>query len=133
MDFITPLPASGERGTRHLWVITDRLSKTITLEAMETMDAETCAKRFIKAHFQHHGLPRAIVSDRGSNWTSRFWTKLCAILGIKQCLSTAFHPQTDGSTERTNQEVLRYLQTYINHYQDDWEDWLLLVTFAINM
>jgi len=102
MDFITELPPSGKNQARNLWVITDRLTKGVTLEAMETMEAEACAERFLQCHFRFHGRPRAIVSDRGPNWTSRFWKSLCSLAGIDQRLSTAYHPQTDGSTERMN-------------------------------
>jgi transposase InsO family protein len=132
MDFITDLPASGERQARYLWVITDRLAKQVTLEAMESMDAELCAERFLTAHFRFHGIPSSIVSDRGSNWTSRFWTRFCELTSIKQRLSTAYHPQTDGSTERINQEVEAFLRVYINHLQSDWAHWLPAAMLAIN-
>ena len=120
MDFITELPPSGKNQARNLWVITDRLTKGVTLEAMETMEAEACAERFLQCHFRFHGWPRAIVSDRGPNWTSRFWKSLCSLAGIDQRLSTAYHPQTDGSTEPMNQEVQGYMRAYIDYAQQDW-------------
>jgi hypothetical protein len=89
-------------------VITDHLLKSVTLEAMTTMEAEACAEVFLQCHYRFHGFPNALTSDRGSNWTGCFWKKLCELARVEQRLSTAFHPQTDGSTERMNQEVLAY-------------------------
>lgn len=102
MDFITKLPPSGPDKARYLWVIVDRLSKSVTLEAMPTMEAEACAERFLSAHYRFYGMPRAITSDRGSNWISRFWRRFCELSGVEQRLSTVYHPETDGATERMN-------------------------------
>ncbi|KAI1000349.1 hypothetical protein K3495_g7846 [Podosphaera aphanis] len=68
------------------------------------MSAEAGAKRFLQCFYRFHGFPSAITSDRGSNWVGDFWRRLCERAGIQQRLSTAFHPQTDGATERANQE-----------------------------
>ena len=95
------LPADKDQ-PRYLMVITDRLSKEITLEAMNSMSAEACAERFLQCFYRFHGFPRAITSDRGSNWVGDFWRRLCERAGIEQRLSTAFHPETDGATERAN-------------------------------
>lgn len=78
------------------------------------------------------GLPDSIVSDRGSLFTSKFWSALCFHLKIKQRLSTAFHPQTDGQTERQNQTLEQYLRGYGNYQQDDWVEWLAIAEFAHN-
>ncbi|KAI0995604.1 Transposon Tf2-6 polyprotein [Podosphaera aphanis] len=94
IDFMIDLPAKKDQ-PQYLMVITDRLSKEITLEVMTTVTAEACAKKFLHCFYRFHGFPRAIVSDRGSNWVGDFWTRLCEKTGIKQRLSTAFHPQTD--------------------------------------
>ena len=72
------------------------------------MNAEECAMRFLQRHYRFHGFPTAINSDRGSNWAGDFWRELCGLTKIRQRLSTAFHPETDGATERANQEVLSY-------------------------
>ncbi|KAI1002886.1 hypothetical protein K3495_g5321 [Podosphaera aphanis] len=85
--------------SHYLIVITDRLSKEIILEAMCTMTAEACATRFINCFYRFHGFPRAISSDRGSNWVCEFWRRVCKRVGIEQRLSTAFYPQSDGATE----------------------------------
>ncbi|KJZ69779.1 hypothetical protein HIM_10838 [Hirsutella minnesotensis 3608] len=95
MDFITDLPPTGASKAKYLWVIVDRLTKAVTLEVMDTMEAEACAKRFLQCHYRFHGMPRSIVSDRGSNWLSRFWKRFCNLAGVTQKLSTAYHPQTE--------------------------------------
>ncbi|KAL5614260.1 uncharacterized protein BROUX77_000097 [Berkeleyomyces rouxiae] len=132
IDFMTELPARKTGDPRYLMVIVDRLTGAVSLEAMTTMAAEKCAERFVHCHWKHHGFPHALTSDRGSNWTSEFWTKLCELTGIEQRLSTAFHPETDGATERMNQEVLAYLRAFITYSQYDWPDLLPSAMLAIN-
>jgi hypothetical protein len=132
IDFITDLPARKKGDPRYLMVITDRLAKTVTLEDMITMDAPTCAKKFVRVHWRYHGFPKAITSDKGSNWMGDFWTHLCKLVGIEQRLSTAFHPQTDGATERMNQEVLGYLRAFISYSQYEWKNLLPMAMLAIN-
>lgn len=77
-------------------------------------------------------MPHSIVSDRGSNWTGRFWRRFCVLAGIKQRLSTAYHPQTDGGPERTNQEIEAYLRAYISFLQGDWGRWIPTAQLALN-
>jgi len=101
MDFITALPTSN--GKDALWVIIDRLTKMGHFVASQgTMDPEDLADHFLRQVIRPHGLPSSIVSDRGSLFTSDFWKRVTEALGISCNLSTAFHPQTDGQTERAN-------------------------------
>ena len=74
----------------------------------------------------------SIVSDRGTQFTSKFWRALCQQLGITVKLSTAHHPETNGLAERANQELERYLKSHVNYLQDNWVQWLLLAEFAAN-
>jgi len=67
-----------------------------------------------------HGIPKKIISDRGPQFASTFMGELYKALGIKRVISTAYHPQTDGQTERINQEIEVFLRHYINYRQDDW-------------
>lgn len=131
IDFMTDLPADDD-GPRFLMVITDRLLKSCTLEAMTSMEAEACAECFLKCHYRFHGFPSAITSDRGSNWVGHFWSRLCKLVGVEQRLSTAYHPQTDGATERMNQEVLAYLRIFISYAQTDWPQQLPSAMLALN-
>jgi len=79
-----------------------------------------------------HGLPEEIVSDRDKLFTSKFWTSLMNQMGVNHKMSTAFHPQTDGQTERLNQTLEQYLRAYVNHEQDNWVELLPLAQFAHN-
>ena len=67
-----------------------------------------------------HGIPKKIISDRGPQFASTFMGELYKALEIKRAISTAYHPQTDGQTERINQEIEVFLRHYINYRQDDW-------------
>ena len=79
-----------------------------------------------------HRLPKEVISDRGPQFVSNFMHGLSEILGIKVAASMAYHPQTDGQTERVNQEVKQFLCLFINQRQDDWYDWLSIAEFAYN-
>lgn len=132
IDFMVDLPARDESAPRYLMVITDRLSKYVQLEAMTSMGAEECARRFRDTWWRFHGFPSQIITDRGSDWVGKFWTTLCNIVGIEQLLSTAYHPQTDGGTERVNQEVQAILRTVVSFAQDDWPSHLPACQLALN-
>lgn len=88
IDFMVELPESN--GKTNIMVITDRLLKSVTLEPMDKIDAESCAKIFLACHWRLHGFPKAITSDRGTNWTSRFWKRLCELVKIEQGLVQHF-------------------------------------------
>jgi transposase InsO family protein len=76
--------------------------------------------------------PGKVISDRDTCFTAQFSLALCKVLGIERNISTAYHPQTDGQSERTNQWLEQYLQIYGNYQQDDWAKWLPLVQFVHN-
>lgn len=96
------------------------------------IDAEGTADLFIKHVFCFFGLPDNIVSDRGVTFTSKYMQAILAKLQLKQKLSTANHPQTDGQTERVNSILEQYLRCYINYQQSDWEKRLPVAQFAYN-
>ena len=129
MDFITDLPESD--GNRHLMVVTDRLSKDVILIPLHDLTVDTVVNAFVTHVTAHHWLPDAIVSDRGSQFLSEFWTTMCRMLRITRRLSTAFHPQTDGSTERMNSVVEAYLRAFIDWNQKDWAKWTAAAQIAI--
>ena len=97
-----------------------------------TIDAPGLAEVILDVVVRHHGLPDSIVSDRGSLFTSKFWSSLCYFLGIKRRLSTAFHPQTDGQTERQNSTMEAYLRAFVNFEQNDWARLLPMAEFTYN-
>jgi hypothetical protein len=131
MDFITGLPESD--GYDAILVVVCRLSKMAHYIATHTnVTAEGLAEIFVTHIFRLHGLPTRIVSDRGSVFTSKFWKCVATKLGMRRNLSTAFHPQTDGQTERINALLEQYLRCYCNYNQDDWVRLLPLAEFAYN-
>ncbi|XP_041419736.1 uncharacterized protein LOC121393946 [Xenopus laevis] len=94
--------------------------------------APSTAEVFIKEVVRLHGVPDEIVSDRGVQFTSKFWRALCKALKIKMALSTAFHPQSNGQTERTNQTLEQYLRCFSSFLQDNWSELLPLAEFSYN-
>ena len=104
IDFVTELPESADwkrDSYDSILVIVDRLTKMVHYEpVLTTITTPWLAEVIIDVVVRHHGLPDSIVSDRGSDFTSKFWSSLCYFLGIKRRLYTAFHPKTDGQTER---------------------------------
>lgn len=137
MDFITDLPPSTDSLTDAVYdsimVIVDRYTKTTRLiPCRKTIDAPDLARLFISMWFKDQGLPSSIISDRGSVFTSRFWKELCFLIQITRGLSTAFHPQTDGQTERLNQIIEAWLRSFVCYQQDDWVELLPIAEFAYN-
>ena len=124
MDFVTGLPISTdwkEDNYDSIFVIVDRLMKMVHYKPVKiTIDALGLAKVIIDIIVRHHGLPDSIVTDRGSFFTSKFWSSLCYFLGIKRRLSTAFYPQTDCQTEKQNSMMEAYLRAFVNFEQNDW-------------
>ncbi|GJP59195.1 hypothetical protein CLOP_g9431 [Closterium sp. NIES-67] len=111
MDFVTSLPA-GPSGNDAILVVVDRLTKMAHFAACKTtITAEQTAKLFLTNIVRLHGIPSAIISDRDTRFTSNFWTKTWQQYGTRLHLSTAYHPQSDGQTERTNQTMEQLLHT----------------------
>jgi len=137
LNFITELPLSTDPtiGIEYdaILVITNRLTKyAYFLPWRTTATAEDVAYELIRTIIANHGVPDEIISDRDKLFTSKVWTTLLALLGVIRKLSTSFHPQTDGQTERINQIVGQYLRCYVNYRQNDWVPLLLIAQFAYN-
>ncbi|HLO99762.1 MAG TPA: reverse transcriptase domain-containing protein [Fimbriimonas sp.] len=131
LDYIVGLPESN--GFNALLVIVDRLSKIAHfIPCRNESNSADLARLFFNTIFRHHGLPDTIISDRGTTFTSEFTRTLCKLVGIGQKLSTAFHPQTDGQTERVNAIVEQYIRGYCNYQQDNWAELLTMAEFAYN-
>jgi len=131
VDFVVELPLS----SRHNAVMTvvDSVSKQAHfIPTHMTVTAEGAAWLFLHQVWKLHGLPKCVVSDRGPQFVARFTRELYQLLGIKLASFTAWHPQTDGQTERINQELDQYLQLFVNEQQGDWYDLLPMVEFQHN-
>lgn len=134
IDFVTPLPPCTVRGRtfKHIAVVVDRLTKMRHFIPTESLSAEELCEAFVERIWSLHGSPETIISDRGSNFVSAFWRALSLRLGTSLKPSSAYHPETNGQTERTNQEMEQFLRTYTNWAQDDWALWLPIAEFAGN-
>jgi hypothetical protein len=137
MDFIVKLPKSLEPGSARLCdtilVIVDRLTKaTKFVPTEESITAEECAYEVTKALVSEHGVPEEFITDRDKLFTSAYWSTFLAKMGVKKKLSTSFHPETDGQTERTNQTLEQYLRMYANKLQDNWVELLPTAQLAYN-
>ena len=132
MDFIVKLPISNSYDT--ILTITDTFSKaSIFIPCNETINTEQTAKLYATYVLPHYGLPHRIISDCDPQFTSMFSRELCCTLGINQNISTAYHPQTDGQSEQTNQQLGQYLQIFINYYQQTWASLLPLAQYTLNL
>ena len=132
MDFITKLPRTA-RGVDAIWVIVDRLTKSAHFLAIsESSSAEKLAEIYVREVVSRHGAPISIVSDRDVRFTSRFWKKFHEELGTKLHFSTAYHPQTDGQSERTIQTLEDMLRAYVLDFGGSWDAYLPLAEFSYN-
>jgi len=130
-DFITKLSLA--QGYDAILVVYDRFSKMAHFIATtEKTSAEGLAKLFRDHVWKLHGLPESIISDRRVQFPAGMMKEMNNLLGIQTKLSTAYHPQMDGQTERVNQELEQYLRVFIDHRQEQWLDWLRTAEFAYN-
>jgi len=132
MDLITDLPLA--EGFDSILVVVDQgLTKGVILIACnKTITAEGTARLLLENLYKRFGLPDKIISDRGPKFASKAFKELLKLLGIKSALSTAYHPQMDGTTERTNQEIEAYLSIYCASHPEEWPIALHTLEFTHN-
>ncbi|KAF7338356.1 Retrovirus-related Pol polyprotein from transposon 412 [Mycena venus] len=131
MDFVGPFPSC--LGYNYMLVVICRLTSMIALIPMKVTDtASDVAWLYIRDIVRLHGIPRSIVSDRDSKFTAQFWRELHRLTGTKLLMSTSFHPQTDGASERAIRNVSQILRTMVDPTQKDWVYHIPMVEFAIN-
>ncbi|QRW13095.1 Transposon Tf2-1 polyprotein [Ceratobasidium sp. AG-Ba] len=131
MDFMGPFPQSG--GLDYLLVVICRLTSMVHLiPTQTTITAQDAAVLLLREVVQLHGLPDTIVSDRDSKFIATMWQELHRLLGVKLLMSTAFHPQTDGSTERANRTVAQILRSLVDSDQLNWSEKVPATELAIN-
>jgi transposase InsO family protein len=132
VDFITGLPKT-KQGHNSIVVFVDMLTKMAhSLPTNDTVSAQEFAAVFRDQVWKDHGLCKDMVTDRDPRFTSRFWTEVCKLFDIKQNMSTAFHPQSDGQTERMNRTLEDMLRDYVGHKADTWDDLLASADFVYN-
>jgi transposase InsO family protein len=135
IDFIGPLPLSRNRDSEFdsLTVVICLLTAMVELiPSCTTYKAKDIAELMFENVYKHHGLPKTIVSDRDVLFTSTFWEHLNKLIGIKLKMSSAYHPQTDGATERANRTITQMLRQCIDPKQKDWVNKIPTIQFAIN-
>ena len=127
MDFVTGLPRS-QRGNDTIWVIVDRLTKSAHFLAIKETDKfSTLADIYLKEIVSRHGVPTSIISDRDARFTSELWQVMHKSFGSRLDMSTAYHLQTDGQSERTIQTLEDMLRACVIDFGNSWEKHLPLV------
>ena len=130
IDFVTRLPKSN--GCTNIMVVCDRLGKGTIIVLIRDLEVIIVIEAYLRYVVANHWLPDAITSDRGGQFLSDFWSQLCQKLGIERRLSSARHPETDGTTERMNATVEAYLRAFVNWDQKDWAHHCPIAQIAIN-
>jgi transposase InsO family protein len=137
MDFVTGLPSLKDPATGlaydSILVIVDRFTKyALMIPFRRDYTAVQLAHVLKDRLIRDYGIPKTIISDRDKLFTSNYWATLMAEIGTQRKLSTAYHPQTDGQTERTNRTMKTYLKIYSNTSQDNWVSLLPIAQMAYN-
>ncbi|GKC42144.1 putative reverse transcriptase domain-containing protein [Tanacetum coccineum] len=132
MDFVTKLPKMAS-GQDMIWVIVDRLTKSAHfLPAKENDSMEKLTRQYLKEVVSRHGVPVSIISDRDGRFVSQFWQSLQEAFGTQLDMSTAYHPETDGQSERTIQTLEDMLRACVIDFGKGWDRHLPLIEFSYN-
>ncbi|MDV3201146.1 MAG: hypothetical protein Q8877_03040, partial [Sweet potato little leaf phytoplasma] len=132
MDFVSSFPRT-QIGYEAVWVVVDRLTKSAHFIPINMKySLEKLTQLYIKVVVRLHGIPSSIVSDRDPRFISRFWQSLHQAMGTRLRLSSAYHPQTDGQSERTIQSLEDLLRACALEYSESWDQILPLVEFTYN-
>ncbi|WP_163014109.1 DDE-type integrase/transposase/recombinase, partial [Streptomyces sp. S1] len=132
MDFVVGLPRTPS-GNDAIWVVVDRLTKSAHFIAIKlSFSVEQLAELYVAQIVRYHGIPKSIISDRDGRFTSKFWRSVHQAMGTKLTFSTAFHPQTDGQSERTIQTLEDMLRACVMDFKGTWDKKLPLIEFSYN-
>ena len=132
MDFVTHFPQTLQEQDA-VWMIVDRLTKSAHFLAVRmTFSLKRFCRLYIREIVRLHGVPVSIVSDRDPRFTARFWRSFQKAMGTRLIMSTAFHSQTDGQSERTIQVLEDILRACLLDHKGSLEEHLPLVEFAYN-
>ena len=119
IDILGPLPKS-KKGRKYLLVITDRFIKLTQIVALRSFTAYAIAVAFCEASVSKYGVPRTLLSDNDPQFSARFFRSVCEELGVTNLFTSAYHPQTNGQTERYNRTIVAMLRNYLNEHRNDW-------------
>jgi hypothetical protein len=130
LDFMGPILPHSPLGNNHILVITDYFTKWVEVIPLRTTSALVTAKALMDRVILYHGPPKNVVTDRGPNFTSELFSSLCKALNVKHLRTIAYHPQTNGLTERFNRTMVEMIRKYLEKRFSRWEDALGPVAFA---
>lgn len=131
LDIVGPLTES-ERGNKYILTCQDDLSRYVIAAPIPQQDAETVAREFVAHVVLKHGTPSTVQTDQGSNFLSEVFKNTCKLLRIKKIQSTAFHPESQGSLERSHRVLAEYLRHYIKDDQRNWDEWVHFAVYTYN-
>ena len=130
LDFVTGLPRTPS-GHDAVLVVVDRFTKwAYFIPTQTTVDAKGTAVLFHDVVFSRHGMPKRLISDRDPRFTGHFWRAFFEVMGTTLAMSAAYHPQTDGQTERVNRVMEEALRSFVGANQLDWDRCLPSLQFA---
>lgn len=131
LDIVGPLPKT-INGNSYILTIQDDLSKFFVAKAIQEATAESTCKAFLEGGICIFGIPKELVTDRGTNFISKLFQELCKLLKIKQIQTSAYHPQSNGALERCHRTLKEYLRSYVNESLNNWDEYLSQFSFTYN-
>ncbi|UYV75794.1 hypothetical protein LAZ67_13001373, partial [Cordylochernes scorpioides] len=132
IDFVGPLPST-KRRRKWIIVLTDYYTRYAETKAVSEATVKEVSTFLVEQIFLHHGAPRFLISDRGSQFTSNLMKEVVKMCKVKHCFTTSYHPQTNGLTERLNRTLINMISMYVNTDQKNWDEILPFVTHAYNI
>jgi transposase InsO family protein len=131
LDIVGPLPPSATVN-RYILAFQDDLSKYLVATSISQHNAETVARGFVAEVVLKFGTPSIVLTDQCANFVSEVFKNTCKLLKIKKIQSTAFHPESQGSLERSHRVLAEYLRHYVNDDQTNWDEWVSFATYTYN-
>ena len=131
LDIVGPLTLT-ENGNKYILTLQDDLSKYSLAIPIQNAETETVAKKFVEYFISKFGIPKSLVTDQGTNFTSKLFQDLCKLFKITKLQTSAYHPQSNGALERSHQTLKDYLRHFIKPTQTDWDEWVHLAIFSYN-
>ena len=131
IDILGPLPKT-PRGNQFILVVCDRFTKLVRTIPLRTITSLAVAQAFCYHWVFVYGMPKTLLSDNGTQFSSKFFQACCIELGIKQVFTTAYHPQCNGQVERFNRTILSQLRAYVGEHQNDWDLYHGALTYSYN-
>lgn len=130
MDIVDPFKTSN-RGNKYILTFQDSFSRYPEAIAIKDQKAETVAKAFVTEIIARHGVPKQLLTDKGTNFVSELLKSVCKLLGIRKLQTTAYHPRCNGRIERFHRTFADCMSHYTNQHHTDWDDWIPYVLIAL--